>query len=356
MRPAIPVLLLLGGLNAALTAWLVVALRRWAVRRSLLDVPNDRSSHRTPTPRLGGVGITIGIYVLLMVWQIVTGQSPLDRPGLLVLNLATLLALVGLIDDVRGLSAGLRLVIQIAIAATALAGLAALPRPHLVASFGPHVGLILGPGAALIAVVWIVGFVNAFNFMDGIDGIAGSQAVVAGLGWTIIGWQGGDQDLLALGLLLATGGAGFLTQNWAPARMFMGDVGSSFLGCLIALLPFLSGEPRRLFVPAVLMVWPFVFDTTYTMLRRVRRGDNLLTAHRSHLYQRLTQSGLTHGQVAAAYALLAGLGTGVALLWLWAQPPAALTGLGAIVLAACGLVLTAIRRERQQAAATLQEA
>ena len=124
--------------------------------------------------------------------------------------------------------------------------------------------------------------------MDGIDGLAGGQALVAGLAWMATGWATDQFAPAAVGAALAGAAFGFLLHNWSPARTFMGDVGSAFLGFVLATLPLLA-TPRRAFaVPAVLIVWPFVFDTAVTLLRRLSRRENVFAAHRTHLYQRLT--------------------------------------------------------------------
>jgi UDP-N-acetylmuramyl pentapeptide phosphotransferase/UDP-N-acetylglucosamine-1-phosphate transferase len=170
-------------------------------------------------------------------------------------------------------------------------------------SIGAHGAEVWVVGA--IAVFWVVAFVNAFNFMDGIDGIAAGQALVAGLAWVAIGAALGDVALVVLGIVLAGASGGFLFLNWSPARIFMGDVGSAFLGFLIAVCPLVSDRPARAALPAALVVWPFLFDTAFTLVRRARRGENLLEAHRSHLYQRLTSTGRSHAHVAALYVGLA---------------------------------------------------
>jgi UDP-N-acetylmuramyl pentapeptide phosphotransferase/UDP-N-acetylglucosamine-1-phosphate transferase len=162
--------------------------------------------------------------------------------------------------------------------------------------------------AVVLGVLWIVAFVNAFNFMDGIDGIAGAQALVAGLGWTALGAALGDGAVRALGIVIAGSAAGFLLLNWSPARIFMGDGGSSFLGYLLAGVPLAAQDTLGVAVPAFFIVWPFLFDTAVTLVRRAARGENLMQAHRNHLYQRLTQSGWTHARVASLYGGLSAWG------------------------------------------------
>jgi Fuc2NAc and GlcNAc transferase len=232
------------------------------------------------------------------------------------------LALVGLWDDRFGLSPLLRLAFQLAAALAAVwggAGIDRLPLP-------PPLDLPLhGLGGAL-AVLWIVAVVNFYNFLDGIDGLAALQGVVTGLGLTLAAW-----DPLSAGVGAALAGAclGFLLFNWSPATIFMGDIGSCFLGYTLSALPLLApveSRPRAvLFVAASL--WLFLADATWTLARRVVRGERWYQAHREHLYQHLALR-FGHGRVAAALGLGSCALTGVALqAWRKADPVWAWSGL-----------------------------
>jgi UDP-N-acetylmuramyl pentapeptide phosphotransferase/UDP-N-acetylglucosamine-1-phosphate transferase len=167
-----------------------------------------------------------------------------------------------------------------------------------------------------LTLFWIMGLTNANNFMDGIDGIAGGQAVVAGLGWMIIGLMSGQSFVGLIGVLLGASSLGFLFHNWPPARIFMGDVGSSFIGFTLAVLPIIAAQrnPRFMFA-GILVVWPFIFDTSFTLVRRFINKENVFVAHRSHIYQRLVTSGYSHRFVTLIYIGLASIGTVIALLW-----------------------------------------
>jgi UDP-N-acetylmuramyl pentapeptide phosphotransferase/UDP-N-acetylglucosamine-1-phosphate transferase len=175
--------------------------------------------------------------------------------------------------------------------------------------------------------------------MDGIDGIAGLQALIAGLGWFSFSLaydflQSGADILGLFGLLIAASSLGFLLHNRPPARIFMGDVGSAFLGYSFAIAPLLLidpdviGHPEKpenvgfvlLFWPAVLLVWPFLFDTVFTFMRRALKRENVFKAHRSHLFQRLVIAGCSHLFVTLLYAVLALEGAFFALLWAEARP------------------------------------
>jgi UDP-N-acetylmuramyl pentapeptide phosphotransferase/UDP-N-acetylglucosamine-1-phosphate transferase len=199
-----------------------------------------------------------------------------------------------------------------------------------------------------LAFFWLVGLTNAYNFMDGIDGLAASQAMIAGAGWAVIGTVAGQPTTYFLGLLVAASSLGFLIHNWQPARIFMGDVGSAFLGFTFAFLTLKAGrEASRFVLAGVLLVWPFIFDTAFTFLRRLFKGESVFSAHRSHLYQRLVLSGLSHATVALLYIGLDLVGLLSAILVV--HRPQAASGLIVVVISllACGLWTLVILRERK---------
>jgi UDP-N-acetylmuramyl pentapeptide phosphotransferase/UDP-N-acetylglucosamine-1-phosphate transferase len=167
-----------------------------------------------------------------------------------------------------------------------------------------------------VAVVWIVGLINAYNFMDGIDGIAGGVAVVAALWWIALFPK---EPMWSIGVLLVAAALGFLLHNWSPARIFMGDVGSTFLGCMFAVLPLMLEVP----VIGGLLMWPFLFDTGFTFLRRLLRREDIFSAHRDHLYQRLIISGWSHASVALLYIALTAVSGFFAWLWMQGVEPTA---------------------------------
>jgi UDP-N-acetylmuramyl pentapeptide phosphotransferase/UDP-N-acetylglucosamine-1-phosphate transferase len=226
-------------------------------------------------------------------------------------------ALVSWFDDVRSLPSLTRLVAHGLGAAVAILALGYWTTVSL-----PGVGSVgLGWIGLPLTAVWLIGLTNAYNFMDGIDGIAAGQGVVAGLAWAAIGSIAGQPLISTLGLLLAAASLGFLGHNWPPAHIFMGDVGSAFLGYSFAVLPLLlthlSSEPRLQRVAPVLgclVVWPFVLDATSTFLRRLARRENVLTPHRAHVYQRLVITGHSHRRVTSLYVALAAAGALVAVI------------------------------------------
>ncbi len=298
---------------------LVPGIRRWALRSNLLDIPNPRSSHTRPVPRGGGLAIVvISLIGLITIW-ILRPAWPWSTLFVYVSG-AALIAVVSLLDDLGSLPNWVRFAVHGLSAALVILGIGYWSRVDL-----PLLGTLnLGWLGLAITFLWIIGLTNAYNFMDGIDGIAGGQAVVAGLGWIVLGWLGNQHLVAALGLLLAASSLGFLGHNWSPARIFMGDVGSAFLGYTFAVLPVVMAQyDPRFALAGVLLVWPFVFDTVFTFLHRLYNRENVFTAHRSHLYQRLVATGFSHKIVASLYIGLAiiGLVCSVALVmeWRWAD-------------------------------------
>lgn len=277
--------------TSALTA---EAFRRWARHRQLLDVPNPRSSHVIPTPRGGGIGIVAGLLVGLATsaWFGAV-LSPRALGGLVG---ALLIAGVSFWDDLRSQPAWLRLGVHVLAAAILT----------LVGVQGGQVPLAI---TVPVAFVWVVGVTNIYNFMDGIDGLAASQAIVAGLAFGIAGTVVKNPMVQVAGPLIAAASAGFLLHNLPPARLFMGDVASTFLGFSFAGITLLAnlgvGGGRLPVAFGVAVLAPFLFDGAVTLTRRVMRGERWFEAHRSHYYQRLVRSGLSHGQVTLGYAGLA---------------------------------------------------
>jgi UDP-N-acetylmuramyl pentapeptide phosphotransferase/UDP-N-acetylglucosamine-1-phosphate transferase len=257
-----------------------------ARRRRLLDTPNDRSSHEIPVPRLGGVGIIAGTLTSLAASR-AFGDS---RVAIVFLG-ASLVAAIGLLDDVRRTSVAVKLAAQIAAATVTVI----LLDPDVAVGW-PFASMTTLPAWAswLVATLWIVAICNVVNFMDGTDGLVAAYVSVAAL---------------ALGLLLgasplfgavAAGCLGFLVWNRAPASIFMGDTGSQFIGFMVGagLLVQRVSAPLLL---GILVLAPLLFDTMLTLVRRAATGRNVLQAHREHLYQRIADR-WGHAAVSVVYA------------------------------------------------------
>jgi UDP-N-acetylmuramyl pentapeptide phosphotransferase/UDP-N-acetylglucosamine-1-phosphate transferase len=276
------------GLAFLVALVLAPALVRFAIGRNLLDVPNARSSHEVPTPRLGGLAVIAGVWA----------AAPFISETFLFLAAATLAGLVGVLDDFVDLPFWLKAAGQ---ATVAFILLFLVPPPISLAA-GP-----LWPVALLFGVVWIVALVNAYNFMDGIDGIAGGTAILNALFLaTLVGTTG----LRACLAVLAAAVAGFLVWNISPARIFLGDSGSHFVGFFLGAVALYTepvGEPGSPYGPylaflvAAAIFTPFLFDTAFTLVRRATARKNIFAAHREHVYQRITPDPASHRQVSIVY-------------------------------------------------------
>lgn len=255
------------------------ALRNYAVRRKLVDFPNARSSHTAPTPRGGGLAIVVCVLILL---PLLAAWETLDaRHAWAVGGAGLLVAAIGFADDHRHIAARWRLLAHFTAAAWALALLGGAPAVMLL-------GHSLTPGWATTAVaaVFLVWMLNLYNFMDGIDGIAGVEAITVCLGAALLYGIVGSAAAALQPLVLAAAVAGFLYWNLPPARIFMGDVGSGFLGIVLGVMSLQAGwtDPKLLWGWLILL-GAFVVDATLTLLWRLLRGEKVYQAHRSHAYQ-----------------------------------------------------------------------
>jgi UDP-N-acetylmuramyl pentapeptide phosphotransferase/UDP-N-acetylglucosamine-1-phosphate transferase len=325
-------------------AWvLVYVIRLVAPRLHLVDLPNARSIHTQPTPRGGGAAIVV-VCVLGVAAAASFGLQPNWREVAGYLVGASLIVGVSLVDDVRALPASLRLAAQVAAAVFMLTGLASQPGLLMSTSQLAPGWLVMG-----IALLWSVGITNAYNFMDGIDGLAATEGLVAGLGWTLLAWLSGQSWLAVLALLVAAGCLGFVFHNWHPARIFMGDVGSAFLGFTFAFMALATPRHIDQLGSGVLILWPFVFDAGFTMLRRLQRRENLLVAHRSHLYQRLVLAGWRQAAVTSLYGVFALVTVGLGIAWwLTTSSGVRLFIVAVVLLASVGLVSLVVRIEHSQ--------
>ncbi|MFF7107643.1 MraY family glycosyltransferase [Pseudomonas sichuanensis] len=300
---------------AVLSLVLTWLLRRYAIARSLMDIPNARSSHALPTPRGGGMAIVIG-YLLALLVMLASGTGELA--GVVALLGAGLgIAVLGFLDDHGHIAARWRLLGHFAAGIWGLYWLGGMPALHM---FGFSLqlewfGWVLG----LLYLVWLL---NLYNFMDGIDGLASVEAICVCLGACLIYVVTGQVQLVGAALLLAGAVAGFLCWNFPPAKIFMGDAGSGFLGITLGLLSIQAALAN----PALLWSWlillgVFVVDATLTLLRRLLRGEKVYEAHRSHAYQFAARHFKAHRPVTLAV---------LAINLLWLLPWALAAGTGAV--------------------------
>jgi UDP-N-acetylmuramyl pentapeptide phosphotransferase/UDP-N-acetylglucosamine-1-phosphate transferase len=264
-------------------------------RAAIIDVPGHRSSHTVPTPRGGGIPIAAG---LLVAAGMIGGAN-----AVVFAFAVAAFGLLGFAEDLRGLTAGRRLIMQAA-GSTMVAVL-------LVSDLAGPATVLLVALVALVA-MWITGFVNVFNFMDGVNGISGAHALIAGVVFAGLGWWRHDWFLLPAGAAVAVSALVFLPWNAGQARVFLGDAGSYALGAALATLAayaVLHGIPVEAALGPLVL---YIADTTWTLQRRIRAGERWLEAHRTHVYQRWCDAGWSHQRVtvtaAATTVLLSLLG------------------------------------------------
>ena len=310
----------------ALLAWAAT----WAVLRSLVrfevyDRPNARSSHAQPKPRGGGLAL---VPVVLLSWIAAAFWLDAAVPGFrLIIAASAGLAAISWIDDLRGLPSGLRLAVQalaVGLGLTAMTGTGGI--------FQGLLPPLIDWAAAAILWLW---FVNLFNFMDGIDGLSGVEAGSVGIGLVLVGSLAGWADAaIALPALLAGAVLGFLVWNWAPAKVFLGDVGSVPLGYLLGWL-LLTAAMKGEWAAALILPLYYLADATITLLKRAARGAKVWQAHREHFYQGAVRGGSSHAKVAsqvlvcnAALIVFAGA---AAVGYVWPALGAAGLGVGVLL-------------------------
>lgn len=304
---------LIGVLFGIALAWAGArTMRYFAVRLGLMDIPNARSSHSAPIPRAGGIVIVlITLSGFILYWSMQQDVNWRVFWGYLLSS--TMIAIVGLVDDFHPLKYQIRLLVQViaAIAFTTLVDSLLIIRLPI---WGK---LELGWFGYIITIIWLVWMTNAFNFMDGIDGLVGSISVIVGICWIVFALLHQIHIVCFLSVFIAIGSFGFLIHNWPPAKIFLGDTGSTFIGFTLASITVTANrfEPRA-FAFAALVYWPFILDTAFTLCRRLYHRENVFRAHRSHLYQRLLIAGFKAYNIDLLYIVFSSLGA-LIYLFLW---------------------------------------
>lgn len=321
-------------LGAVLAFVLTALVRRYALSRNVLDVPNARSSHRVPTPRGGGVAIVASFLVGLVVLVVLGAEVPTEVLWAL-LGAGAAIAVLGFLDDHGHIAARWRLLGHFLAALWALYWLNGLP---VLSLFG--LTLDFGLFGYILAAFYLVWLLNLYNFMDGIDGIASIEAVCVCLGgaicfWLAAGGSGVDTAFLSPGfclpILLAAAVLGFLVWNFPPAKIFMGDAGSGFLGIVLGILSLQAAWlDASLFWCWLILLGVFIVDASVTLFRRLLRGEKVYEAHRSHAYQFASRQYGRHLPVTIAVLL-------INILWL--TPIATIVATGALD-GASGLLLS----------------
>lgn len=316
-----------------LSLGLTSALRQYALARSMIDIPNSRSSHTAPTPRGGGVSIVVG-YLIAITW-LWSGNSIDNAAFIATAGGGFLVAIIGFMDDHGHIAARWRLVGHFLAAGWVLIWIGGFAPIQI---FGPSVDLkLVGNILALLYLVWML---NLYNFMDGIDGLASIEALCVCIGAGVLYWINGHGSLVWPPVLLAAAVLGFLFWNFPPAKIFMGDAGSGFLGISLGALSLQAAwiDPGFLWMWLILL-GVFIVDATFTLVRRLMQGEKVYEAHRSHAYQYAARRYARHLPITLSAAA-------INIVWLfpiaYSVSVLGLNGMVGVVLAYAPLVLLAI--------------
>jgi UDP-GlcNAc:undecaprenyl-phosphate GlcNAc-1-phosphate transferase len=295
---------------------------RAMISAGVMDLPNARSSHITPTPKGGGVGIVVAFLLgIAVLYGSATFSRIADPYFRAVILSAVLIAVVSYLDDIRNWPFTVKLAAQV-FAALAAVGSGLYVSVYRLPWIGP---LDLGWAGAIATIAWILFATNAMNFIDGLNGLAAGTALIACIFLAVIAQAQEGWFVYFAALLLASGLAGFLPFNFPRARIFMGDVGSQFCGFVLAVLGVAAarfGAVEMSFLLVPMLLSGVLFDVAFTLLRRLFAGEKLNEAHRGHLYQVAQRAGMDARWVAAVYWAFAAIG-GLAALAFVHAPSAA---------------------------------
>jgi UDP-GlcNAc:undecaprenyl-phosphate GlcNAc-1-phosphate transferase len=296
---------------------LVATLITWGMLKfvRILDHPNSRSSHVNAIPKSGGISIVI-TFLIGMAFIVSFTEKELIQQKYIAgfVFSAILIAVISFIDDVSEKSTLFKLATQIVAVVVVLSTGIVIDTLSLPWEDAAQLGF----AGYLISFFWILGLTNAYNFMDGIDGLVASTALITGLFFMAISYYHGSSFVYITGYTIIAGSVGFLVYNAPPAKIFMGDVGSAFLGFVFATLAIIAArydESHTSFLVMPMLLFHFIFDTLFTFVRRLFIGLNPLKAHRMHLYQIRVRSGNSHLEVTLMLSCMAFL-QGLGALWM----------------------------------------
>lgn len=284
----------------ALTALLTYVLMKAELRKGLVDIPNERSSHTSPVPRGGGLAIVIVFFAFLFIFPNLAGASIDPSVWKSLLIGGAIITAIGLIDDLGHILVRWRFLTHLFAVTFSLSLLTRLPEIPLLGS-----SYDLGIFGYIFFAISLVWFINLFNFMDGIDGIAGVEAISALGGGALIMFLHGQSDWPTLFGVLAACVAGFLVWNWPPARVFMGDACSGFLGFALGFFAIVTSMDGVMSIWSWLILFGvFAVDATTTLITRVVLGEQWFEAHRSHAYQILSRRYRSHWKVSVGVLVI----------------------------------------------------
>ncbi len=273
-------------------------------RMRIMDIPNDRSSHDRPIPKSGGIVLVITFVFGVITIYFLGDATPIKANYFLGFFVSSLLiALISLYDDMRDRPFLFKLVGQVMAIMVVLYFGIVLNEISL-----PGIGRVrIGAIGWLLTFVWMLGLTNAYNFMDGLNGMAAGTAVIAASFFSVISFQQGSTFVYIISYALISGALGFLVFNFPIPKLFMGDVGSAFLGFVfanLAIIAALYDHSHTSFLVVPLLLFHFIFDTSFTFIRRFLGGENVFAAHRTHLYQLFNRLGASHAAVSCFHFLV----------------------------------------------------
>jgi UDP-GlcNAc:undecaprenyl-phosphate GlcNAc-1-phosphate transferase len=281
---------------------------RLMIRIGITDVPSRRSSHKAPTPKSGGIGVIVGFFAAMTLFYLTGKLGHIAPNKLILLSIGAMITIfISLYDDIKRLSSSQKLFVQIITALFVVSTGLTLNLLPL-----PIIGVLdLGPLGSILAVFWIIFFINVFNFMDGLNGLASGVSLVASIFCSIIGICLEEKALFYISMSLAFSTLGFFLFNFPKAKIFMGDVGSQFMGLIWAILLLIPSQESHtshmtLSIYTVpLLFFSFIYDVTTTVIRRIWRREPFWLAHRTHLFQLLNRLGYSHTQVTCLHLIMA---------------------------------------------------
>jgi UDP-GlcNAc:undecaprenyl-phosphate GlcNAc-1-phosphate transferase len=344
MKSTTALYILIGILIPVFAYFTTLWIKRLAISLGIVDEPNQRSSHTETTPRGGGVAVVIIVVLSLVILRKPLGFTSNQFWGMIISSF--LIACLGILDDIYTLRRLPRFMGWVVIAAISILFGIEITQISI-----PLLGQIkfgfLGP---LITFLWLIGLTNFFNFMDGIDGLAAGEAIIVSGFLSVIAHLSGNELVFATSLIVFCAVLGFLPHNFPKAKLFMGDVGSNFLGYIFAALAVIgsqSGSGQIPFLIPVILLGMFILDAGITLIKRIPKGKEWLEPHRDHLYQRIIKLEYSHVQVTLLYSFLS-FSLGILGLLVYKT-----NGLLALVLSAAfvipyfALVMITVNREKK---------
>lgn len=309
---------IIGFVIAFLLALIIVpTVRRICLKKGIVDIPNERKVHKNPIPRLGGVAIWLCTILTFIILVLINWNYPYGNGLSGILVGGSIMFLLGLVDDLYDLSPKFKLVVQVGAALVAF--LLGVKIEVLCNPFGGtfHLGLLSLP----VTVIWLVGISNAMNFIDGVDGLAGGVSTICAITLAVVAIYTNQPISAVLASILAGSMMGFLVFNFNPARIFMGDSGALFAGFALAGLS-VTGVLKSLTVtillPLLILAVPII-DISYSVIRRLLEGSNLMKADANHIHHKLLKAGLSHNRTAAALYLVCAAAGSIATIMVGAQ-------------------------------------